>query len=650
MLSVRLITKLSGLRQCVLNGHKAKDLFKIMMTCEDLWMQAYVNIQGNKGAMTKGVDNTTVDGFSDEYARAIIMKLRDGRFKFSPVRRVFIPKANGKTRPLGIPRFEDKLVQEVIRILLESIYEPIFSKHSHGFRPKRACHTALNEVSKWAGTSWFVEFDIKGYFDNIDHEILVRMLEEKIDDRRFIKLVKLLLTAGYCEDWKFNKTYSGTPQGGVISPLFANIYLHKLDMFLQKWKERYEFGKVKKGKEKNPEVGRINGRMNNINKSILLIDKKLKDGKIVVMSKGPRPKSLAGVKINPNGQDYYFTEDDIVELRRKRELLISEKQKLAAAIRQIPSVIEDDENFRRFHFVRYADDFLVGIIGTKKEAEEILEGVRNFLQEELKLELSEEKSSVKNARADGTRFLSYDIRKSNNLSNVTVKRGGKKHKQKLSGVAIIFEVPKEKVNKFASKYGTLEPMKSLHVVPRIDDADAEILLAFNQEFRGFAQYYAMAHDVKTKLNKLQWLVESSLLKTLARKHKTSVGKITAKHKHKGEVKVVLNKKEYTFFRLKTLKKPSWINQDQLPSGHHFHWKRTNLEERIAANKCEYCDKQDGYFEVHHIRKLKDVSKQKNGWQKQMIAMRRKTLVLCVECHDLLHAGRLPDKRQLTAEV
>ena len=143
-------------------------------------------------------------------------------------------------------------------------------------------------------------------------------------------------------------------------------------MFLQKWKERYEFGKLKKVKKKNREVGRINSRMNNINESIRLIDKKLKDRKVVVMPKGPRPKSLVGFKITPNSQDYYFTEDDIVELRRKRELLISKKQELAVAIRQIPSVIEDDENFRRFHFVKHADDFLVGIIGTKKEAEEIL--------------------------------------------------------------------------------------------------------------------------------------------------------------------------------------------------------------------------------------------------------------------------------------
>lgn len=279
--------------------------------------------------------------------------------------------------------------------------------------------------------------------------------------------------------------------------------MHKLDVFLQKWKEQYEFGRLKKEKKKNPELGKIRIHKSNIDRSIKTIDRKLKDGKIIVMPKEQRPQSLIGVKIPLDGQDYYFTEEDIVELRRKRELLISEKQELATAARQILSVIEDDDNFRRFHFVRYADDFLVGIIGSKKEAEEILEGVNNFLQKDLRLELSEEKTSVKNARADGTRFLNYDIRKSKNVSIVTVKRGGKKYKQKLSGVAMILEVPKERINKFASRYGTLEPMKSLHVTPRIDDFDAKILLGFNQEFKGFAQYYAMAHDVKTKLNKLQ---------------------------------------------------------------------------------------------------------------------------------------------------
>jgi len=628
MLSLRSSTKLDGLQKCVQNGHMVKDLFKIMISCEDLWMQAYVNIQGNKGAMTKGVDNSTVDGFSDEFARATIMKLKDGQYKVAPVRRVFIPKANGKTRPLGIPRFEDKLVQEVVRILLEAIYEPIFSPQSHGFRPKRECHTALLDIAKWSGTSWFVEFDIKGYFDNIDHEILIELLEEKIDDRRFIKLIKSLLKAGYCEDWKYHKTYSGTPQGGVISPLFANIYLHRLDSFLHDWKSRFEKGG--KQKQRNPEYRKLNYTEQNLRTTIGRKDKQIKEGR--------RPN------MGPKEGFHYFSDEELAELKEEREKLVLRKREINTLKKQIPASVSNDENFKRFRFVRYADDFLVGIIGSKQEAEDILQGTKHFLDKELKLELSEEKTAVRNAREEGTKFLNFNIRKSNNLVSKTKKVRGKRIKARNSGVSIRLEVPTERVVKFSSKYGTLEPMKSLHVPQRIDDSDVEILLAFNQEFRGFAQYYAIANDVKTKLNKLQWLVESSLLKTFANKYKTTVGDIVTRYKIKEEFIVKTDKRDHKFFRLKTLQRPS-IDYDTIKKGHLVNYKRTSLEERIAANECEYCGKQDGYYEIHHIRKLKDIAKKKKNWVKQMIAMQRKTMVLCVPCHDLLHSGKLPDNRQ-----
>jgi retron-type reverse transcriptase len=612
-----------------------------MLTCEDLWMQAYVNIQSNQGAMTKGVDDSTVDGTSDERLRSIMLQLKEGQFVFKPSRRVFIPKANGKTRPLGIPTFKDKIVQEVCRILLEAIYEPTFSANSHGFRTGHSCHTALNQIQRyWAGSTWFVEFDIKGYFDNIDHEILVGMLEEKIDDRRFIKLVKMLLKAGYCEDWKYHKTYSGTPQGGVISPILANIYLNSLDHFLQKWKEGFEKGLDKRQKRANPEHKKINTRMNHIHRSIKARDKNIEEGR----------RKVQGVK-PPKVKYHYFTEEEIARFKSEREELISRKRELGVLIRQIPATDDKDENFKRFRFVRYADDFLVGIIGTKKEAEEILEGVKNFLKDKLKLEVSEDKTSVRNAREEGTRFLSYDIRKSNNILSRTRKVNGKNIKQRNTGANIVLEVPKDKVSKFAVKYGTLEPMQSKHIVPRILHTDVEILLAYNQEFRGFANYYAIAHNVKTRLNKLQWLVESSLLRTLANKYKSTVTKMATKYKRNGELIIISNSREYKFFRLKTLKKPSLYDPDTIIVDTFMNYnKRTTLEQRIAANECEYCGKQDGYFEVHHIRKLKDISKGKANWQKQMIAMRRKTLVLCVECHDKLHAGRLPDNRYQDAEA
>jgi RNA-directed DNA polymerase len=199
-----------------------------------LWEQAYQRIAPNKRAMTPGMDGQTFDGFSPQKVRSIIDRLAEGSYRPRPVRRVYIPKASGKKRPLGVPTMEDKLVQEVVRMLLEQIYEPLFSQHSHGFRSGRSCHTALESIrATWTGMKWLIDVDVVGFFDNIDHNVLIGLLEKRIADRRFIRLIRGLLKAGYIEDRVYYRTYSGTPQGGVVSPMLANIYLHELDMFMQ---------------------------------------------------------------------------------------------------------------------------------------------------------------------------------------------------------------------------------------------------------------------------------------------------------------------------------------------------------------------------------------------------------------------------------
>lgn len=226
MLSDKTNRALDGVSKATLQSNvQVKHLFRIMTHSQDLWMMAYAKIASNSGALTKGVDETTLDGMSKARVDKIIMSLKDSSYEPKPVRRVYIPKKNGKMRPLGVPSSDDKLVQEVVRMLLERIYEPNFSNYSHGFRPNRSCHTALTQLREtWAGTKWIVDMDISGFYDNINHNKMVEILRKKINDEKFIGLIVKFLKAGYLEDWKFNETYSGTPQGGICSPILANIF------------------------------------------------------------------------------------------------------------------------------------------------------------------------------------------------------------------------------------------------------------------------------------------------------------------------------------------------------------------------------------------------------------------------------------------
>src|SRR3954469_20217986 len=209
-----------------------EDIYRQLFN-RNLYLRAYGRIYRNDGAMTPGSTPETVDAMSLGKIGAIIDALRLERYRWTPVRRTYIPKKSGKMRPLGIPTWSDKLLQEVLRSLLDAYYEPQFSPHSHGFRPGRGCHTALGEITKhWRGVKWFIEGDIKACFDRIDHAVLLSILAEKLHDNRFLWLLANLLDAGYLEEWRYHATLSGSPQGGVISPILSNLYLDKLDQFV----------------------------------------------------------------------------------------------------------------------------------------------------------------------------------------------------------------------------------------------------------------------------------------------------------------------------------------------------------------------------------------------------------------------------------
>lgn len=616
MLSERTSKALEGIGKASRAGARAKKLHKVMRNSEDLWMHAYARIQSNRGAITRGATDNTLDGFGRERVAALMDAMRAGSYRPTPVRRTYIPKdpmnPDGKKRPLGIPTGDDKLVQEVARTLLEAIYEPIFTDRSHGFRPGRSCHTALQQiVNSWKGSKWVCELDIKGYFDSIDHEGLLGVLEKRIDDSAFLDLIRLFLRAGYLEDWRFHATYSGTPQGGVISPILANIYLHELDEFMEG-----RIAAFNKGDRRKPD----------------------KAYKALVYQIGRRRQRLRTVG----------------EAHADAETLAGEIAEMTERLRTMPSVDMHDPGFKRLHYVRYADDFLIGVVGTKEEAKQVMEEVKGFVEGPLKLTVSVEKSRLA-ALDKGAGFLGYGVstrREEKRVKCVVGTAEGRTvHATRRTITSHIhLSVPSDRIRTFAQMrgYGTYDagPKDIRARTNMLPLSDFEIVSQFNAELRGFANYYALAP--KYYLNRLEWVAHTSLYKTLGRKHDVTWGKVFQRMRTgKGHALAYsLNGKDQLLriFRLKDRKQPYPGQQpDQRPNMFYFSG-RSELLQRLSAHRCETCGTDEGSFEVHHVRKLADVAKGKEWWERKMIERQRKTLVLCRPCHVSLHNGTLRDTR------
>jgi retron-type reverse transcriptase len=617
MLSARTSDKLRAISEVAHKGRRVKDLRRLM-NHPDLWMQAYLNIQGNKGALTRGTDTTTMDGYSPERAANLVELIRERRYKPKPVRRVNIPtKIVGKSRPLGIPSADDKLVQEVVRMILERIYEPLFKDSSHGFRPKRSCHTALQPMQRgWTGTKWFIDIDIKGYFNNINHDILMELLKKRIEDNQFLDLIRDMLKAGYVENWQYHKTYSGTPQGGIVSPILANIYLHEFDEFMEQKKQEFDRGKRR---QTSTEWG-------NVTRYLKYYRKRIDD--------------LKG--------------DPYPDAHTKRQRYEQKAKELSDQQKRLPASNPLDKTYRRLFYIRYADDFLIGIIGNKQEGIKLFEEVKTFLNTTLKLEISEEKSGIHHAK-EGTSFLGYVVQ--NWTSNRIVKVHSTNtrvsaYTRRTVRDRLQLRVPQRKMSEFCQRkgYGDYRTLRPSHRTGWTNVDDAEILLAYNAEMRGIANYYAMANEAKGGLKKLMYIAESSFLATLANKHNSSTTKVASKLRHGRDFMITTDTKEgkqrrYTLFKLRDWKPPKTKEDvDNMPTTAYLLLRRSSLEERLKANICESCGKEGGYFEVHHVRKLKDV-KGKEWWEQVLIARQRKTIVLCIECHDLLHTGKLSNRQK-----
>ena len=580
------------------SDYKYERLYRYLFS-EEMFAVAYQRIYAKQGNMTPGTDGKTIDEMSLERIERLIVSLKDESYQPHPARRVYIPKKNGKKRPLGIPSFEDKLVQEVVRLLLEAIYEGHFEGTSHGFRPHRSCHTALGMIQKsFAGAKWFIEGDIKGFFDNIDHNVLISILRERISDERFLRLIRKFLNAGYVEDWKYNKTYSGTPQGGIVSPILANIYLDKFDKYIKEYAAKFRKGDRR---SINPDYWRLNNKKTRLK------------------------------------QKLQKTSDE-----QMRKSYLYEIAQLSKQMLSTPHKDAMDADFRRMQYVRYADDFLISVIGSKSECETIKADITQFMRDRLKLELSDEKTLITHAQ-DKAKFLGYEIfiRKSD-----AVKRNKDGVLKRDFNGAVVLSLNSAVIQKKLTEYNAME-------VRNIDGKDIwwskprrfmtpmkpeDILAQYNTEIRGLYNYYSLAMNVSKECASFAFIMKMSMFKTLGWKLNTSARKVRQKYQKDKDFVIPYNdakgKQKYRVFYNEGFKKRNAqfdVDYDKLPQTMYVPY--PSLVERLKDGRCELCGK-EGKVVMHHVRNLTKL-KGCNEWEKLMLKRHRKTLVVCEDCNSMI---------------
>lgn len=570
----------------------------------DFYLEAYKNIAKSQGSMTPGVDGMTLDDMSMARINRIIASLKDLSYQPKPARRIYInKKGSNKKRPLGIASTDDKLVQEVVRMILEAIFEPIFSKHSHGFRPDRSCHTALLEIKEtFHGAKWIIEGDIKACFDSFDHHVLIDILRQRIADENFIGLMWKLLKAGYMEQWEHNNTYSGTPQGSGASPILANIYLNELDKYIEEYKQTFDID-TEKSRTPDKQYMRV----------------QTKYYRRVAKLRKHKPNMTS-------------------EMRKRIVSEIKALRKVKMGLLYYPSI---DKSYRRIQYNRYADDFVIGIIGSKSDAQKVKEDIKGFLQDKLKLTMSEEKTMITHS-SGLIRYLGYDFTVSRSKD---AKRNKNGDLQRFWYGQMQLYLPHEKWFGKLLEYEALkistdstgkEHWSGIHRGKLTNKTEVEIVKRYNYEIRGIYNYYRLAKNVSV-LNKFYFIMEGSLYKTFAAKYTTSFREIKAKYEHDGvfsiQYEIKTGPKTYEFYHdgFEQIEEALIGDIDTLPQ-YRKYAAPNSLAKRLKANVCESCGKYTPDIHMHHVRKLKDLTG-KTDFELLMIKMHRKSLALCSDCFD-----------------
>jgi group II intron reverse transcriptase/maturase len=598
--SEKILQRLERLRQLNRRQDWVNEGLYRLMYQEDLYIIAYERLKSRPGNLTPGSDGQTLDGWSLEAIQTIIQDMRNEQFQFKPVRTVYIPKQHSrKMRKLGIPSTRDKVVQEVIRMILQTIYDSPYGAHfldtSHGFRPGRSCHTALKAIrTHWSGTNWFLEGDIEACFDSLDQQILVQQLRKKIRDERFLNLLWKLLRAGYFDlNGQYGESLAGTPQGGGVSPLLMNVYLHALDEKVEQIRRRLE-----SGRRKRPN----------------LLYKRLSAHKRRLIKQGK------------------------ADTKEYRQLL--------ARIRALPAVEPCDAGFIRVRYVRYCDDWLVGICGPHQLAESVKEELGIFLAEELHLTLSQEKTHITHARTSQARFLGTDIsigRGTQARVTKTHNGSGKPIKRRSTGWQTVMCLPiRELLRRFAQR-GFCTP-KGEPIAKRgwaFLDED-QLVRLYSSINRGIQAYYRFVDNLAT-LARLQYILRFSLAKTLATKFDISVKRVFARFGKaiRVGVKTASGKVQGT---VRFYQNHDWRQKRNAFQTQDAQVDLVGMARRLRSRSklgkpCCICGSAD-QVQMHHVRHIRKMTRRKaSGFVRVMRALNRKQVPVCRSCHQGIHQGK-----------
>lgn len=598
-MQIQSFTRIEAIRKANAVPTYVNDRIYRLMFKEDLYIAAYEKIKSKPGNMTAGNDGTTLDEFSIKTIRNIIDRMKDESFSFRGARRVLIPKANGKTRALSVAPPTDKVVQEVMRMILEAIFEPTFSDSSHGFRVGRSCHTALKQVrDNWSGVTWIIEGDIKGCFDNISHDKLIDQLNLRIKDERFVNLIRKALKAGYFDNGAFFSGTVGTPQGSIISPILANIFLDQLDRKVESLIKEHEKG-AKDGKMRNPAYRKLVARREHLQK---------------------QAAGLEGVE---------------------RVAAIADIRAINNATLNMPSTLPSP-GFIRVKYVRYADDWIVGVNGSKELAETLRTIIGEFLSG-TGLELSLEKTHIRHAKSEMATFLGTKLRVGSESPKIMkIERNGKVFKKRVAGWTPVMYAPiRELVQKLHAK-GFCNPEGEPVAINRwIFLDDVQIVEQVGAVWRGISNYYSFV-DRFSDLSRIQYILQHAAAKTLAAKHRSSRAKIFSKHGASLRVRVrdiagkVIRVVEFPLMRkwasTPTSFKTGTVDTDFLERS----W-RLRTRSKLGS-PCVICGSDDRVA-MHHVKHIRKMGQEVKGFTRLMAILNRKQIPVCHECHHKIHRGK-----------